>query len=92
MPERQGSRTPSVCVHSLSTLAVTEAEVIAIHIPVVIIIGDRDPVKRLYVAPLEQIRADWPVKIIEGAGHLNCIFKPQFKEELKKWLDQQTRR
>ncbi len=55
-----------------------------------IIVGDRDPVRRLYVAPLERIRPDWPIKIIDGAGHLNCIFKPQFKEELKKWVDKET--
>ena len=41
-------------------------------------------------AALEGIRPDWPVKIIDGAGHIDCIFKPQFKDELKKWLDKEA--
>jgi pimeloyl-ACP methyl ester carboxylesterase len=68
----------------------TQGEIEAVRIPTIIIVGDRDPVRRLYVAPLERVRPDWPVKIIDGAGHLNCIFKPQFKEELKKWLDRES--
>jgi pimeloyl-ACP methyl ester carboxylesterase len=92
LPQREGTQTPSACVRSLGELAVTEDEVKAISVPVAIFIGDRDPVKALYVAPLERVRPDWPVTVIEGAGHLNCIMKPQFKEELKKWLDRQTRR
>jgi pimeloyl-ACP methyl ester carboxylesterase len=91
MPEREATRTPSACVRSLGKLAVKEDEVKAIRIPMIVIVGDRDPVKKLYVAPLERIRPDWPVKIIDGAGHINCIFKPQFKEELKKWVDKEAR-
>ena len=87
LPEKEGTRTPSGCVRSLGALAVKEDEVKAIKIPTIVIVGDRDPVRKLYVAPLERIRPDWPVKIIDAAGHINCIFKPQFKEELKKWLD-----
>jgi pimeloyl-ACP methyl ester carboxylesterase len=92
LPEREGAQTPAACVRSLGELAVKEQEIKALRVPVAVLIGDRDPVKRLYVAPLQQVRPDWPVTVIEGAGHLNCILKPQFKEELKKWLDQQTRR
>ncbi|MGA2799001.1 MAG: alpha/beta hydrolase [Thermoguttaceae bacterium] len=90
LPEREATRTPAACVRSLGALAVKEDEVKAIRIPTIIIVGDRDPVKKLYVVPLEHIRPDWPTKIIDGAGHINCIFKPQFKEELKKWLDMEA--
>ncbi len=89
LPEREGARTPAACIRSLGQLAVKEDEVKAIKIPTIVIVGDRDPVRRLYVAPLEKIRPDWPVKIIDGAGHISCIFKPQFKEELKNWLDKE---
>jgi hypothetical protein len=34
---------------------------------------------------------DWPVTVIEVAGHINCIFRKQFKEELEKSLDRQSR-
>jgi hypothetical protein len=52
----------------------------------VVLVGDRDPVRRLYVAPLQQIRPDWPVKVIEDAGHINCIAKSEFKKEIANWL------
>ena len=86
MPERQGGSTPSACARSLGTLALTEAELRAINVPVEIIVGDRDKTKRLYVTPLEQVRKDWPVVEIKDAGHLNCILKPQFKEAIANWL------
>lgn len=86
IPERQGGRIPSACARSLGELALTEAELRAINVPVEIIVGDRDPTKRLYVAPLERSRKDWPVIEIKDAGHLNCIAKPQFKEALADWL------
>ena len=87
MPAREGARTPAACVRSFGKLAVTEPQLKALRVPVEIIIGDRDPVKRLYVAPLESVRQDWPVVHIPDAGHITCIMKPQFKAEIKKWLD-----
>jgi hypothetical protein len=35
------------------------------------------------------LNRDWPVTVIDGAGHMNCIFKKQFKEELEKSLNRQ---
>jgi pimeloyl-ACP methyl ester carboxylesterase len=86
MPERQGGSTPSACARSLGKLALTEAELRAINVPVEVIVGDRDPTKRLYVTPLERVRKDWPVVEIKDAGHLNCIIKPQFKAAIADWL------
>ena len=68
VPERRGAHTPSACVRSLGELAVTEAQVKAICMPVAILVGDRDPVRRLYVAPFEAIRPDWPVTVITNAA------------------------
>jgi pimeloyl-ACP methyl ester carboxylesterase len=90
LPADEGSRTPAACVHSLGALAVNEDEVKAIKIPVQVLIGDRDPVRPLYVEPLERARPDWPVIVIENAGHINGFLKPQFKDEIWKWLE--TRR
>jgi len=44
--------------------------------------GNRDPVKRMYVVPLRQVRKDLPVVEIKDAGHINCIIKKQFREEV----------
>jgi pimeloyl-ACP methyl ester carboxylesterase len=85
-------RTPGECFRSLGKLAVTEKEIKAIRVPVVVLVGDRDPCKGMYVEPLQKVRKDWPVIEISGAGHLDCIFKKQFKDEIAKWLDRQVKR
>jgi pimeloyl-ACP methyl ester carboxylesterase len=87
LPVKEGAGTPPMCVHSVARLALTREELEGIKVPVVVLIGDRDPMRQLYVAPLEMVRKDWPVIEIKDAGHVNCIFKAQFKEEIKKWLD-----
>jgi len=75
--------TPPACVHGIAKLAVTRQEVQAIKTPVTIIVGDRDPCRGLYVVPLQRVRPDWLVRIILGAGHLECILKPEFKTALE---------
>jgi len=91
IPDRGKAKTPAACLRGLGKLAVTEKEVKAVRAPVTILIGDRDPVLQLYVVPLQQVRPDWPVTVIEGAGHMNCIFKEQFKGELVKAIDKQAK-
>src|SRR5207249_1324067 len=89
LPDRpEATNPPSACVRSLGALAVTEAQLKAVRLPVAVVVGERDPVKRLYVDPLQMVRPDWPVKVIPGAGHLSCVLQPQFTAELKNWLDQ----
>lgn len=44
------------------------------------LVGDRNPVDRLYVQPLAKLPFDWPVTKIEVAGHINCIAKAAFRE------------
>jgi hypothetical protein len=53
------------------------------------LVGDRDPCRRLYVEPLHSLRPDFPVVIILGAGHVNCIAKEQFQTELLGWIEKQ---
>jgi pimeloyl-ACP methyl ester carboxylesterase len=84
---RKGSKTPTACVRSIARLALNEGEIKGIRIPIEVIVGDRDPVNRLYVEPLSEIRKDWQVVKIRDAGHLSCVVKPEFREELIKWLD-----
>jgi pimeloyl-ACP methyl ester carboxylesterase len=83
IPERDNARTPTACLHGLSKLGVSEEEVKAVKVPVSMIVGDRDPCRRLYVEPLARLRSDWPVTTIEGAGHMNCIAKDSFKEAVE---------
>ena len=80
-----------VCFRSLAKLALTEQEIKSIRVPVVILFGDRDGLKKGYVEPLQRVRKDWPVIEIKDADHITCILKPQFKEEIQKWLEKQRR-
>ena len=81
-----GDSSGSACMKGMARLAVTEAEVKALKMPAAIIVGDRDPVDKLYVAPLTRIRPDWPVTRIAGAGHITCIMKPDFRDEVVKTI------
>jgi esterase/lipase len=80
------SQTPPACVHGIAKLAVSEEQIKSVKIPVEMLVGDHDPCKLLYVDPLTLVRPDWPVIVIQDAGHINCIAKPQFKDELMKWI------
>jgi len=88
---RRNGETPAACLRTFGKMAVTEEQLKAIRAPVTMLVGDRDPCRKLYVEPAAAARPDWPVVVIEGAGHLNCIFKPQFQSELKKTLARQAK-
>ena len=81
-----GGRPPAVFFQNVGKLALTEAEVKKISLPVKVAVGDRDPVNRLYVQPIERVRNDWPVVEIKDAGHINCIMKEQFRNEIVNWV------
>ena len=82
------AKVPVACVRGIAKLAVTEDEVKAVRVPVTIIVGERDPCRRLYVEPLVRVRTDWPEHVVQGAGHMNCILKPDFKTQIEAALDQ----
>lgn len=89
MPERNVRATPPACARSLGALAVTAEEVKAIRVPVLVVVGDRDPVRSLYVVPLQQLRPDWKVTEVADAGHINCIVKTDFRKTIGEWLTSQ---
>jgi pimeloyl-ACP methyl ester carboxylesterase len=77
----------TVCGRSLAKLALTQAELKSIRVPVAVPVGQQDElIKKLYVEPLRRVRKDWPVIEIEDANHVSCIFKPQFQREIVAWL------
>jgi pimeloyl-ACP methyl ester carboxylesterase len=82
-----------ICARSLAKLALTEDEIKSIRVPVTVLVGENDGViKGLYLQHLRRVRKDWPVVEIKGADHVTCILKPQFGEEIRKWLAKQGRR
>ncbi|MFL5338553.1 MAG: alpha/beta fold hydrolase [Gemmataceae bacterium] len=82
----------AVCGRSLAKLALTEDEIKSIKAPVAVLVGGKDDIiKRLYVEPLKQVRKDWSVTEIKDANHIDCIVKPQFREEIAAWLKKNSR-
>jgi pimeloyl-ACP methyl ester carboxylesterase len=79
-----GGSSGTACMKGMAQLALTEMEVKALKMPATIIVGDHDPVDKLYVLPLTRIRPDWPVTKIAGAGHITCLMKPDFRDEVVK--------
>jgi pimeloyl-ACP methyl ester carboxylesterase len=71
---------------SLADLATTAEEMKAIAIPMIVIVGERDRVRELYVDPLADVRPDIPVKIVAGADHSGCANRPEFQQLLLDWL------
>jgi len=84
--EEVKGRTPSAFLRTVGQLALSADELRGIRVPVEILVGDRDPVKPLYVVPLRPVRKDWPIVEIEGAGHINCIVKKPFGDEIAAWV------
>jgi pimeloyl-ACP methyl ester carboxylesterase len=91
MPAREGAGPPPEFTRTVAQLAVTEQELKGIKVPVEVLVGDRDPVKQLYVAPLQRVRKDWPVVLVEDAGHFDCIVKQQFRDEIGRWVRKHSR-
>jgi hypothetical protein len=50
--------------------------------PIQVVVGEKDPCRRMYVDPLIQIRPDIGEHVIPGVGHIACVLKPQFKTEI----------
>jgi len=91
IPNRDKQPVPSAFLQKVAEFAVTADELKKIALPVEVLVGDRDPVKQLYVVAVRHGRPDWPVVEIPGAGHLNCIVMPQFRTEIAAWVRKQSK-
>ncbi|HYC00819.1 MAG TPA: alpha/beta fold hydrolase [Candidatus Limnocylindrales bacterium] len=85
LPVREADNTSRMCIRSIEQLQVTRQELEAIQVPVAVILGDRDPVRRMYITPLKNARKDWPVIVVPGGG-ATAITTKKFRDELVKWL------
>jgi pimeloyl-ACP methyl ester carboxylesterase len=81
-------QTPAVCAQNLGKLALSAEELKAIRVPTLVIVGERDPVRQLYVEPLKQARPDIRVVEVPDAGHVDTVMSLEFKDAIEKWLRQ----
>ena len=86
IPARNKRQAGAACMRGVSELAVTEAQLKGITPKVTLIVGDRDPCRAMYIEAAHRLRPDWPLYTVKGAGHFNCIFKPEFKGDLERAL------
>lgn len=79
----------AACRRAFGELGITRQELSAVRTPAVVIMGKDDRL-RGRVAALTEIRPDFPVVWIENANHTSCIFRKEFREAIRDFLDQQT--
>ena len=84
---RRNTTVPAACVRGIAKLAVTEDQIKAVRVPVSIIVGERDPCRRLNAEPLLRVRPNWPEHVVQHAGHINCVLKLAFKTQVRAALD-----
>ena len=69
----------------------TEAEMQAIETPLTVIVGTKDEGQLRRVAQWQEIVPSLPVVYVEGAAHMNCVFRPGFKTAIREFLDAQPK-
>lgn len=78
------------CLLGFPRLGITRDELTAIKTPMTAVIGADDGLKR-GVDRLSEVRTDVPVVVVPDAGHMTCIFKPEFRDAIKEFLDGQPK-
>jgi pimeloyl-ACP methyl ester carboxylesterase len=81
------ARLSALTGRGVAELGISKDALAAMRTPVEVVAGSRDFMRLPYVAPLSKARADWPVVIIPGVGHVGCVVDPRFRDELARWID-----
>jgi pimeloyl-ACP methyl ester carboxylesterase len=91
--EREGAdaRNASLraCARAFPQLGITREELLAIKIPLTVVIGEDDSLLKRSVEPLRIARPDIPVVEIAGANHITCVLRPELRQAIVAFLDQQ---
>jgi pimeloyl-ACP methyl ester carboxylesterase len=82
----QSQTAMGACIRGFKELAVSAEEVRGIKTPFCVIVGAIDPLRQMYVEPLHKLRPDVPIKIVKAADHQTCVFRPDFKQQIKAYL------
>jgi pimeloyl-ACP methyl ester carboxylesterase len=85
--EGKPQNATEACILGFKGLAVSAKDVQGIKTPFIVIVGDNDPLRQKFVEPLQKLRPDVPVEIVQGADHLSCVNQLQFKEDIKGFLN-----
>jgi pimeloyl-ACP methyl ester carboxylesterase len=83
----EGQERYADSINQFGELGITKAELEAINVPMIVIVGDKDGLYDRRVKPMAAIRKDVPVVLIEGANHMSCVFDENFKEAVREAID-----
>ncbi len=75
--------------NSWGALGVSKADLEAIDVPMIAIVGEKDGLYERSVKPLREVRPDVPLVLIDDATHASALMKPQFRQAIRTWLDEQ---
>ncbi len=78
------------CALSFPLLGITREDLVAVKVPTIIVIGADDGLLTRRVEPLRKVRPDLPIVQVAGANHAGCIFRPEFRQTIKEFLDKQV--
>lgn len=73
--------------HELST---TEAEIKAIKVPTVAIVGEKDVGQRARVDRWKEVRPDLSVVLVPEADHVSCVFKEELRSAIRDFFVKQS--
>jgi pimeloyl-ACP methyl ester carboxylesterase len=80
----------AACARGLKGLAVPESKLRANRVPVLAIIGEKDPLKA-GVDEMQERMSNLSVCVIDDTDHMTCFTHPQFVVDLKKFLAAHSR-
>ena len=66
----------------------TKEEMLAIEAPLTVIVGSKDMGQLRRVEQWQEIVPDLSVVYVEGAGHMNAVFRPDFRTGIKTFVDE----
>ncbi len=75
----------AACIRGMKGLAVPEEKLKANQVPVLAIIGEKDPLKN-GVDAMQERMANLTVSVIDGADHMTTFTNPKFVKDLKAFL------
>lgn len=78
------------CVRAFPNLGITRDQLAGIKRPIKVVIGKNDGLLERRVDPLLDVRPDVPVVEIEGANHVTCVFRAEFKQAIVEFLAEQS--
>lgn len=70
-------------------LGISKEQLRAIQVPMITIVGSADGLYQSSVQPLREVRPDVPLVLIDGASHMTAPMKPEFRDALARWIDEQ---